>query len=276
MWVSKGIVAVVAVAVAAAGCTDAGGVDVLSYEEFKAQAYREPVTGTFVVNGDERVITEAGLREVYDAYLDSVAREGDPGYGTVEQGLIVNRYGGQDDIWSAADALNLRYCVDLVGWGLSYATVVQAMNSAAASWEAIIGARVNFIHDVTKDALCNASTTGVTFDVRRVTGTDFYAAAFYPSFPRQYRTLLIDSESIGNISPFTLAGILRHELGHVLGFKHEHTRPEAGTCFEDNNWRSVTPYDSASVMHYPSCNGTQTGDLKITELDIQGARALYP
>jgi hypothetical protein len=26
-------------------------------------------------------------------------------------------------------------------------------------------------------------------------------------------------------------------------------RPESGTCFEDNNWRPLTPYDSASIMH---------------------------
>ena len=70
--------------------------------------------------------------------------------------------------------------------------------------------------------------------------------------------------------------MLRHELGHTLGFRHEHTRPEAGTCFEDTSWRALTAYDSASVMHYPQCNGTQKGDLVLTSLDNQGASSLYP
>ncbi len=84
------------------------------------------------------------------------------------------------------------------------------------------------------------------------------------------------SDSFGNIAPWTLQGILRHELGHTLGFRHEHTRPEAGTCFEDTAWRALTAYDASSVMHYPQCNGTQTGDLVLTDLDRQGATALYP
>jgi hypothetical protein len=84
------------------------------------------------------------------------------------------------------------------------------------------------------------------------------------------------SHQFGNISPWTLTGVLRHELGHTIGFRHEHTRPEAGTCFEDNDWRALTQYDSASVMHYPQCNGTQDGDLVLTSADKSGARALYP
>ena len=71
-----------------------------------------------------------------------------------------------------------------------------------------------------------------------------------------------------------LAHILGHELGHVLGFRHEHTRPEAATCFEDNQWRPLTPYDSSSIMHYPQCNGTSS-DLSFTAKDAQGVAALY-
>ena len=42
----------------------------------------------------------------------------------------------------------------------------------------------------------------------------------------------------------------------------------------DNNWRPLTPYDSASIMHYPQCNGT-SNDLSMTASDIAGVRALY-
>ena len=89
---------------------------------------------------------------------------------------------------------------------------------------------------------------------------------------RSQRNVLIDGTAFN--TTWTLTNILTHELGHTLGFRHEHTRPEAGTCFEDNNWRALTTYDSASTMHYPQCNGTSQ-DLSMTTRDRQGAASLY-
>ena len=114
------------------------------------------------------------------------------------------------------------------------------------------------------------------FDVRQVQTPQYLARAFFPSTSRSGREVLISSSSFGNIKPWSLAGVLRHELGHTIGFRHEHTRPESGACFEDNQWRALTAYDSASVMHYPQCNGTNKGDLVLTNLDKTGAHSLYP
>jgi hypothetical protein len=85
--------------------------------------------------------------------------------------------------------------------------------------------------------------------------------------------VLVDTSSFGNVG-WPLENILAHELGHVLGFRHEHTRPEAGACFENNNWRPLTPYDSSSIMHYPQCNGA-SNNLNWSARDTQGATALY-
>jgi hypothetical protein len=105
----------------------------------------------------------------------------------------------------------------------------------------------------------------------------YLARAFFPGDARPSRNILID-DSAFNLNPndkLTLVGILRHELGHTLGFRHEHTRPNAGTCFEDNNWRPLTSYDAFSTMHYPQCNGGGDWSLELTAKDESGAACLY-
>src|SRR5687768_590904 len=135
-----------ALGLATVGCSNnsESEIDVLTYEEFKAQAYQEPESGLFIVNGDEPVENEEQLRQVYEAFLASVAQAQarEEGYAIAEQGLIVNRVNGVDDKWSSTAAANIRYCVSSTSFGSRYSTVVSAMNSAAAAWEAT--ARVNF------------------------------------------------------------------------------------------------------------------------------------
>jgi serralysin len=236
-----------------------------TFEEFKAEAI--PSEGSFVVNGDETVQGEQGLREYYDAFV----KNGD--VGTTSGGLAVY-YSGGDIKWSATQARNLTYCVSSSSFGGNYSKVVSAMNSATAAWEAT--ANVNFVHSSSYDSNCTASQSAVIFDVRQVSGQSYTARAFFPNSSRSGRNVLVDSSAFGNLGAWTLTGVLRHELGHTLGFRHEHTRLSSTGCYEDAAWRGLTNYDSSSVMHYPQCKGTQTGDLVLTSSDKSGARALYP
>ncbi len=236
-----------------------------TFEEFKAQAI--PSEGSFVINGDEAVEGEQGLREYYDAFVAGGET------GNTQNGLAVYYIGG-DIKYSSTQARNLTYCISSSSFGTRYSTMVSAMNSATAAWEAT--ANVNFIHSSSYDSNCTASQTGVFFDVRMVSGQSYTARAFFPNSSRSGRNVLVDSSAFGNMGAWTLTGVLRHELGHVLGFRHEHTRLSTTGCYEDANWRGLTAYDSSSVMHYPQCKGTQTGDLVLTSADKTGARALYP
>jgi hypothetical protein len=244
---------------------------VMSYEEFRAQAWREPDTGIFVVDGDTPVVDEAGLRELYQDYVRDARGGAASELGTERAPLIVNRFNGVDDRWDYRRQRNIPYCVS-TAFGSNYNTVVQAMAQAAAAWQQV---NVRFQHRSDQDGACNATNNNVIFDVRPVSGQSYLARAFFPSYGRASRNVLIDASSFGNNAPWTLTGILRHELGHTLGFRHEHTRPESRTCFEDNNWRALTGYDAASVMHYPQCNGSNRGDLHLTGTDVAGAYALY-
>ena len=247
--------------------------DVLTYEEFKGQAVVEEETGVYILNGDEIVVGEREMEDIYLRYVETAYDAIDDGFVTSEQTLIVNVVNGQDDRWSQGTASNLTYCVSQKSFGSRYGQVVNAMSSAAGAWEA--AANVNFVHASAFDDNCT-SRTNVVFNVRQVNTWNYLARAFFPSTSRRGREILISSSSFGNIQPWSLTGVLRHELGHTIGFRHEHTRPDSGTCFEDNRWRALTAYDSSSVMHYPQCNGTNNGDLSLTSLDRAGAGALYP
>ena len=237
------------------------GVDgpIPSFGEFKAATFQDK-DGQFIVNGDEPVANKRQLRAYY-----KVMRGWD-------QSLIVNTVGGVQDKWSAAQALNLTYCVS-TKFGADYNVVVTAMAQGAALWES--AANVDFTHVPSADASCSTRNDTVLFSVEPTKTQQYIARAFFPSTGDRSRNILVNSTSLQTAGSWSPANIMGHELGHTLGFRHEHTRPEAGTCFEDNNWVALTPYDSASIMHYPQCNGTSS-DLSMTSLDRQGAAIAYP
>ena len=240
-----------------------------TFEEFEASTYREPGGGKYIVDGDTPIDDIKHLEEFFNTKVKTMYRSGH------QMGeLIVNQSGGVDTVWNDIEKHNISYCVS-TGFGSRYNQVVNAMASAVGAWENV--ADINFVHDTSHDSNCTASNTQVVFDVRAVSGVSYLARAFFPGDARPSRNVLIDGSSF-TLDPngkLTLVGILRQEIGHTLGFRHEHTRPNAGTCFEDNNWRPLTSYDAFSTMHYPQCNGGGDWSLELTATDKSGAACLY-
>ncbi len=273
----------VAAAFAAAACLEGTPTDApslsLSWEEFRANppvtwetvlatTPREPFAPyRFVVDGDIVLPDEQALREYYEAYLaqEYAARVPSASPLTVATSL------GADVIWPVGQR-DLSYCISDT-FGARKAQMVAAMSSATSSWSARVAVR--FVYVPTQDANCNSANPNVLFNVSPVTTTQYYAAAFFPNYARSSRQLLVaDAAFTTSAGGRDLEGILRHETGHILGFRHEHIWI---TCTSEgqSDARRVTSYDVNSVMHYPQCRPSNSGGYRQTETDFAGAVSLY-
>ncbi|MYM28349.1 S8 family serine peptidase [Duganella sp. CY15W] len=223
----------------------------------------------YVVEGD-LLLTRDEVR----AHLISLKNSGkdDKGSNLATGELISNVVDGKRDYWEKQEQRKLLYSVTRSTFDsdAEYQLVVDHLKQAARDWEQAC-------------AECNIKFSQVSeggpkkplFDVVKVaTGGKFAAASFYPSTPVARRHLFVDPIYFsGNADKI---GVLRHELGHILGYRHEHVIGVAG-CEPDpvgDAWTPLTPYDAHSVMHY-FCGNAGTLDMKLTAVDIQGHRKQY-
>jgi len=173
------------------------------------------------------------------------------------------------------------------GNNTEYQQVITAMNTATRDWEAVCA--IKFHHLVEFDKSNPIGLEPPLFDVRRANqNPTLLAWAFFPSSPKAERHIWIETAFFhSQTNPFSMEGVLRHELGHVLGFRHEHIREGAPISCEEvyhslqvgdttANTVPLTPYDRTSVMHY-LCPGMTTNNpkLHISAKDQEGAQAVY-
>lgn len=176
------------------------------------------------------------------------------------------------------EGLQLTYRVDKSSFATNadYARIVQYMTRAANAWEQTCG--VEFQHLVQFDEAPVPEEDGIQalFVVRRFDSAgEFIAAAFFPNDPVRRRQILIDPSLFSAALRYDPVGVLRHELGHVLGFRHEHIRSGAPPeCPDESPGVELTEYDPQSVMHY-FCGGVGTRGMHITQTDRLGAQLVY-
>ena len=253
------------------------------WEAFKRSAIQisdSPVR--YIFGGDMLAVGEDGLRREYERYFGSGSAGDGHGVGVATSPLTVDSVNGADVLLetSYADSrggrFDLSYCVQRGTFSASeLAAIDTALAQAQDSWSGLVN--VYFHHDASQDASCSASNTNVFFNVRGVSGGAFFASSFFPHDPRSARELLIDDTAFTTTSGGRdFQGIMRHETGHTLGFRHEHIWLTGGCTGEDlGDARHVTPYDENSVMHYPQCRTTGTGGYRQSDRDYEGAVGLY-
>ena len=240
------------------------------FNEEKVQAYLAALPkddDLFVLEGD-LLLTEQEVR----AYVVSKSQSQAPAVQSGE--LLVNVNNGEQDFYRELNKRNLTYAIDRNSFGnqANYQLVVNNMRAAGKRWQDVCptcGVRFTYLSQ--QDA--NPSHDNVNFIVRlkNVNGA-YIAASFFPHDGPTRRFLNIDPSYF--TTTFNKVGVLRHELGHTLGYRHEHIQDIPGCFREDNNWMPLTPYDPKSVMHY-FCGGQGSLLLDLTAMDRTGHRRLY-
>ena len=181
--------------------------------------------------------------------------------GIVEDGKIVR--------WPQGVVLTYRVVASTFDQNDEVTNVRENMAAATRDWEAICDVAFRGVTDETSEVL---------FSVRKHNARGiFIAASFFPNDPPDRRNLLIDPSYFTPSLGFNTVGVLRHELGHILGFRHEHIRTGAPPSCPSESLDStidLTKYDPQSVMHY-FCGGVGDPELRITALDIEGAQKVY-
>lgn len=223
--------------------------------------------GLYVIEGDI-LMTE---QEVVQRYLTARVADGKlkPGpelkINMLPSGAV-DRYDGTHR--TLTYALDRRTFAD----DASFRAVGRNVALATIAWEkACPACRVSFRRVKAHDTAPTHAL--VNFIVRNVdAGGNYIAASFFPHDAPDRRYLNIDASYYS--TTFDKVGVIRHELGHVLGYRHEHIAGVPGCYMEDSNWKPLTSYDSKSVMHY-FCGGGGSLELKLTPTDIAGHRIAY-
>ncbi len=225
----------------------------LSFDEFRTTL---PVddSGRYIVEWDLLLDDE----QLYDYWLELPSSH--PG------SLIINRL---TDGSTPLQASTLTYCIDNSFNNGDKDKVEGMITTVVSNWSSAAGKTFSVTRNRSQDGTgCTNANNNVSFNVRKLSGSTSFG--FFPGEARSNRELKIAGSHFNSTD---FGGIMRHEFGHIYGFRHEHIR----LCpAENTSYKELTRVDRPSIMHYPNVCGDGNAPLgNLSDYDKKGARCAY-
>lgn len=188
-----------------------------------------------------------------------------------------------DKIVKQSEHLNMKYAIIKASFMDSideYELVKKNMLQAAKDWQKLCNVQFTHISNLDDVLEINNELKGLdlTFVIEKRDQSGYEALSFLPHDPKEDRRIFISPKYFSD-TLYDKIGVFRHEIGHTLGFLHEHTRKDIPDCREAAVYtpEEIGDYDPKSVMHY-FCNGIGDRKLKFTATDKKAAtsKKYYP
>ena len=260
------------------------------YKKLKAALPKLKIgdTNYYIAEGDLRLDDDQLLFYARDRARQNdkweQARQGGPSPDGAPVGHLISDADEQGKILRWNPGSTLTYCVLKTTFTeTEYNTVVANLKAAGDAWAQTCN--IKFEHRPLLDDSPDTGggpPDGVLFCVKKTTPNDgVIASSFFPRSPASKRVLLVFPFYFQDDMPYDRVGTFRHELGHILSFRHEHIRSEAPpVCATGEPLQgaiALTAYDPQSVMHYFCAEG-HVGSLQqaISDKDKTGALQIYP
>lgn len=238
----------------------------------------------FIYQGDlimkASVFQRRLMNEILSSNLEQVQRK----LHKTQQDLVIRYEQATNDTirWKK---FPIRFAIRRSSFGTmnaQYVAVKENLLKAMNDWSAVCGVRFQYVADADNSSSLETFNLDFTVEflnpgrpVREV------ATAFFPNDSPSMRVLRV--LPLYWTTGKDRVGIFRHELGHILGFVHEHAAYVNLAPLECRQYypESVLPsrpvvstYDSMSVMHY-FCGGAGTQELGFSKNDSLGFIKIY-